>query len=194
VEPPGEDLPPPEPGPSGPLSGEHEPDAPVPGPEVGALRLIAAAAAVALVVSSQGHLLLVAGLLIVVAATRAGVPAALLAVTAVIVRWGDGSLSALGGDQAVLGPAFLVGDIAAATSAALAALAVVLLAPRSVPLAVAVGIVAGGIAAGPTVPHDVLLRLAGAAVGVAAALAVRWVPRRGELAVALAAVALVLAA
>jgi hypothetical protein len=184
VEPPGEDLPPP----------ELRPEPPVPGPEVGALRLIAAAAAVVLVASSQGHLLLLGGLLVVVAATRAGVPAALLAVTAVIVRWGDGSLSALGGDQAVLGPALLVGDLGAAASAVLAALAIVLLAPRSLPLAVALGIVAGAIAAGPTVPHDVLVRLAGAAVGVAAALAARWVPRRGELAVALAAVALVLAA
>jgi hypothetical protein len=195
VEPPREVVPPPRPGPSGPLGGRHDPHPdPEPGPEVGALRLIAAAAAVALVVASQGHLLLLGGLLVVVVATRAGAAAAPLAVTAAFVRWGDGSLSALGGDQAVLGPAFLVGDTRAAASAVLAGLAVALLAPRSVPLAAAVGVVAGALVAGPTLPHDLGVRVAGAIAGVLVALVARWVPFRGAAAVALGLLALAAAA
>lgn len=129
-----------------------------------------------------------------VAATRAGAAAAVLAVSAAFVRWGDGSLSALGGDQAVLGPALVVGDGWSAASAVLAGLAVALLAPRSVPLAVALGVVAGAIVAGPTIPHDVGIRLAGAFAGVVVALVARWVPFRGALAVVLGLLALAAAA
>ena len=128
------------------------------------------------------------------ARTRAGAVAALLAVLAVLVRWGGPSLSAVGGDQAVLGPAVLVGSVAAGASALLAALAIALLAPRSLPVLLALAVVAGAVAAGPELPHDLPVRLAGAVLAGGVAFAARWVPFRHLAAAGLAAVALLLAA
>jgi hypothetical protein len=180
VEPPGEDVP--DPGQA------RAPEA------VGALRLSAALAAVALALGSTGHLLVLGLLVAVVAGTRARGVAVLLAVTAALVRWGGPSLSAVGGDQAVLGAAVTIGSTAAAASCALAALAVVLTAPRDVPLVVAVGVVAGFLAAGPAFPQDVPVRLVGIVIGCALAYGARWVPLRSWAAVAAGAGALLLAA
>jgi hypothetical protein len=129
-----------------------------------------------------------------VAGTRARAVAALLAVTAALVRWGGPSLSALGGDQTVLGAAVTIGSVAAAASCALAALAIALCAPREPVLAVAIGVVAGFLAAGPAFPHDVPVRLAGIVAGCVVAYGARWLPFRSWLAVAAGAGALVLAA
>lgn len=147
-----------------------------------------------LVVVSAGHLFVLGGLLALVARSRSGAVAALLAVTAVLVRWGSPSLSAVGGDQAVLGPALNVGSTAAGASAVLAALAIALLAPRPAFVVVALGVVAGAIVAGPELPHDVGVRIAGAIAGCAVAYAARWVPLRHLAAAGAAGAALVLAA
>lgn len=132
-------------------------------------------------------------LVALVARTRAGAAAALLAVTAVLVRWGSPSLSALGGDQAVLGPAVLVGSTGEALGSLLAALAVALLAPSARPQAVALGVVAGAIGAGPALPHDAIVRVLGIAAGVGVALLAPRVPGRRIAAVGAGALALVLA-
>lgn len=129
-------------------------------------------------------------LLAIVVATRLGAVACLVAVAVPLVRWGDGSLSALGGNQAVLGPALLVGDIASAASAALAAFAIALAAPKHPLLAIAAGVAAGAVVAGPTIPHELGWRIAGAGAGSVVALVARWVPFRGHAAVVVAVVAL----
>ncbi|HVM54014.1 MAG TPA: hypothetical protein VM262_12520 [Acidimicrobiales bacterium] len=155
---------------------------------------MAAAAAVALVLLSEGHLLVLGVFVAVIAATPAGAATAFLATTAVLLRWGSPSLAAVGGGQAVLGPALVVGDTVAAGSAVLAALAIALLAPRPVVLALALGVVAGAVAVGPEIPHDLGIRIVGAAAGAAVAVGARWLPARQPAAAALAALALVAAA
>lgn len=142
----------------------------------------------------MGHLLVLGALLALVATTRAGAVAALAAAAAVLVRWRGPSLDAVAGAQAVLGPAVALGVGAAAMSSALAALSIVLLAPRQLPLVLALGIVAGAVAVGPAVPHDVIVRIAGAAACCGLAYAARWIPVRQGVAAALAVLALVLAA
>lgn len=144
--------------------------------------------------TSAGHLLILGALVAVVARTRAGAVAALLAATAVLVRWGGPSLSAVGGGQAVLGPAVVVGSGAAAVSSLLAALAIALVAPRAWPVVVALGVVAGAVAVGPELPDDLVVRVVGALVGTGLAFLARWVPFRQLLAVGLAGLALALAA
>lgn len=143
---------------------------------------------------SSGNVVLLGGLLAVVAATRAGAIAALLASMALLVRWGGPELSAIGGGQAVLGPGVLLGTPATAGGIGLTALAVALLAPRPVPMTVAVGTVAGAVAVGPALPHDVPLRLLGIAVGIAAAHVAHRVPQRHRAAAAVGALGLVLVA
>ena len=132
-------------------------------------------------------------LVVLVVRTRAGAAAALVATTAVLVRWGGPELGAVGGGQAVLGPAVAIGTTAAAASSVLATLALALLAPRSAAVVVALGVVAGGVAAGPEIPHDLPVRAAGVVVAIGLAYGARWVPFRQAVAVALAVVALVLA-
>lgn len=146
-----------------------------------------------LAAASAGHVLVLGVLVAAVARTRIGAVAALLAALAVLVRWGGPSLSALGGGQAVLGPAVLVGSVAAGASALLAAVAIALLAPRSTPVVVALAVVSGAVAAGPELPHDLVVRVAGVVAAGAVAYAARWVPLRHLLAAALGAAALVLA-
>jgi hypothetical protein len=184
VEPPGQDLP------------DHR----HPSPQVSALRLSAALAAAALAVATTGHLLVLGALVALVAMTRWGAAAALLACTAVLVRWESPTLSAVGGAQAVLGPAIDVGSTGAAASAGLAALAVVLLAPpvrtRTWDLLVAacLGVVAGTFVAGPTVPTDVAVRVVAAVVATAIAVGASRLPGRHMAAVGAGALALLLAA
>ena len=129
-----------------------------------------------------------------IVATRAGAVASLVATTAVIVRWGGPSLAAVAGGQAVLGPAITLGSAGAALASLLAALALVLVAPRTPVLAVAVGVVAASLAIGPELPHDLGIRLVGALAGCGLALAARWVPLREWLAIGLALVAVLAAA
>jgi hypothetical protein len=144
-------------------------------------------------VGSTGHLFVLAALLAVVAATRAGGLAALLACTSVLVRWGSPSLAAVGGAQAVLGPAVLVGTATAAATW-LASLALVLSA-RDRLTAGAFGLAAAALAAGPSLPHALATKAVGAVVGVGAAYAATRLPRHASLAaVVLAAAAVVLAA
>jgi hypothetical protein len=103
----------------------------------------------------------------------AGVAVGALAVFAVWLRWGSGWLVAVGGAQAVLGPAFLVGPTSAAWSSALAALALVVAAPRYLLVAVALGATAALIACGPTADP---LRLLATFIGVGAAVGASRLP------------------
>ena len=148
----------------------------------------------ALAGAGRGHLLLLGVLLAAVVATRLGAVASLVATVAVTVRWGGPSLAAVAGGQAVLGPAITLGSTAAALSAGLAAAALVLVAPRTPALALAMGVVAGSLAVGPELPHDLAVRLVGAGVACVLALAVRWVPFRQGIAVVLAVAAVAAAA
>lgn len=173
--------------------------------------------------------MLLLGLLVaLVLASRAGAVAALLATSAVLVRWGSPSLTAVAGDQAVLGPAIVVGSTAAAASAWLAAAAIVLAVPRlrrrpaaepapatrvrgepliarrpavtgptageTLIVAGVLGVVAGAIAAGPTLPDGAVVRAAGVLAATVAALVLSRLPHPRALAVAAGAAALVLAA
>jgi hypothetical protein len=123
----------------------------------------------------------VLGLLTAVAlASRAGGVAALLASVATLVRWASPSLTAVAGGQAVLGPAILVGSTVTAASSWLAAAAVVAATPRrdrsphdavdELLVPAVAGVVAGALAAGPTVVDEPVVRIAGAIVGIAVAL------------------------
>ena len=130
----------------------------------------------------------------IVAATRAGAVAILSACAAVLVRWGSPSLGAVAGAQAVLGPAVVVGSATAAASTWLASLAVALTA-RDRLTAAAFGLTAGVFAAGPTFPHALATRVAGAAAGLVAAYGAARLPRAASIAaVAVGAAALGLAA
>jgi hypothetical protein len=116
-----------------------------------------------------------------------------LAILATYLRWGSGWLVAVGGAQAVLGPAVTVGPASAAWSSALAAVALLLLAPRYLLVAVALGTTAAFIACGPTADGiRVLATVAGVAVayGVSRLPALRW---RTAAALVLAAAAVALA-
>lgn len=148
----------------------------------------------ALAGAGTGHLLLLGALLAVVVATRLGAVASLVATVAVMVRWGGPSLAAVAGGQAVLGPAVTLGSTTAAMSALLAAAALVLVAPRTPALAVAMGFVAASLAAGPELPHDLGVRVVAVGVACGLALVVRWVPMRQGLAIVLAVVAVAAAA
>jgi hypothetical protein len=149
---------------------------------------------VVLALSGRGSVLVLGGLLAVVAASRLGSVAALAATVAVQLRWGTASLSAVAGGQAVLGPAISLGSTRAAVAMGLAALAVALLAPRPPVLAVAVGVVAAAVAAGPAVPHDMGVRVVGALAGAGVALAARWLPFRAAVALGAALLAVACAA
>ena len=134
------------------------------------LRLAAAAAALVLAVSSRGDSLVLGVLLVVLA----GRPTALVAVGGALVasawRWGDSSLEALAGAQAVLGPAGGVGPAPAAAAAWRAAAArVAAVARRPDPLeAAAVGAATAAVLAGPAPGGDLPVRVI-VALGVAGA-------------------------
>lgn len=93
------------------------------------IRLGAAAAALLLAVLSRGDVLVLAAMLALLAWRPLPVAALVPALVAGGWRWGSTSLEAISGAQAVLGPAGTVGPTAAAVSAWLAAVAVVLVTP-----------------------------------------------------------------
>lgn len=98
-------------------------------PVTATIRLAAGAAALVLAVLSRGDVLVLAALLALLAWRPLAVAALVPALVAGGWRWGSTSLEAISGAQAVLGPAGTVGPTAAAVSAWLAAVAVVLVTP-----------------------------------------------------------------
>ena len=181
MEPPGPDVP-------GPVA--SEPDEPAP---VGPVRLTAATTAAAIALAGAGHVGVLAALLAVAAARPTTSAALALAAGATVVRWGSGSLAALGGAQAVLGPAGLVGPTAAAASSWLAAAAVLLCTPGPLRLkptsgivvgAIATGATAATLAVGPSAADEPVLRVAGVLVAVLVALATTFVPWRRAMSAA----------
>ena len=103
-------------------------------------------------------------------------------------------MSAIAGGQAVLGPALLVGSVAAALSAVLVGVSVVLLAGDRL-TAPAFGLAAAALVAGPAFPHDLGVRIVGLVVCVLAAMGAARLPRVIErVAVSAAVIALLLAA
>lgn len=98
-------------------------------PVITTIRLGAGAAALVLAVLSRGDVLVLAALLALLAWRPLALAALVPALVAGGWRWGSTSLEAISGAQAVLGPAGTVGPTAAAVSAWLAAVAVVLVTP-----------------------------------------------------------------
>jgi hypothetical protein len=138
----------------------------------------------ALALTSSGDVLLLAAALGLAAADRAVFIVVVLAGVAVLGRWGTTSMAALAGGQAVIGPAGITGAAPSVASAWLAATALVAVASgrRWLPVAVALGLLAGLLVAGPsaTSPADAGVRAGAAIAGVGAAVLVRrFVPRRG---------------
>ena len=170
------------------------------------LRLAAAAGAGALVLTGRGDAFLLAALLALTALdplqsrvhSRLFSPAMYSGVTvgavagALVARWGTSSLPAIGGAQAVLGPAFLVEPVLGAIAVLLAAASLVLVAPGGL-LASVFGAVAGIVVAGPspTGVVDLLVRVVAIAGGGALAwwLQPRLPDRARDAAPAVAAVA-----
>jgi uncharacterized protein (TIGR03382 family) len=120
--------------------------------------------------------------------------AAALVLTALTVRarWGSGSLDAMAGAQAVLGPAVSVGPPAAA-AVWCAAAAVVLAGPRQLLAHAAFGVFAGFLVAGPSPAGDAgdaATRVVASATAVLVAWALgRRIPRPVALGLAVAAAA-----
>jgi hypothetical protein len=143
------------------------------------VRLGAALLAALLLLTATGDAYVPAALLLLAAGPQPGL-LAVLAVLASRLRWGSSDLDAIGGAQAVLGPAILVGPAAGAASAVLATIAVVLVATRSgerwpdVAAAAGLGVLAATLAAGPQVAGGAgaAVRFGAAVVGVVAAIGV----------------------
>ncbi len=169
--------------------------APVDLPETpGRLLALGAAAGLALMAATTSGDALFAGVLLGLAAAdvAAGVTGVLVAVS-VAGRWGLASLVALAGGQAVVGAAGWSGSPAMVLSSWAAAAAVVLACPRrpkakgaapaSLPGAVACGLFAAALVAGPaggwSSTSVVALRVVASVLGTAATLVVaRILPRR----------------
>lgn len=148
----------------------------------GLLRLGAAVAVAMMAGSSTGDAL-AAGVLLGLAAgdVVAGVTGVLAGI-AVLGRWGSTSLAALAGGQAVMGPAGWTGPPGLVLSSWAAAAAVVVVCPRGAEPALAGGVLAAALVAGPATGRGttsvVALRLAASVVAVAAALMLsRAIPR-----------------
>lgn len=138
---------------------------------------------------------MLAAALAVLAAHRLATGAIALAAAAVAVRWGTTSLAAVGGAQAVLGPAVLTGPPAAAASSLLAALTLVLVSPAANLRAVAVGVAAAQLAAGPAGAGGIAIRAVATACFVILCLLARHLPPwRLRVAVGAGAAAFLLAA
>lgn len=138
---------------------------------------------------------MLAAALAVVAAHRVATGAIALAAAAVAVRWGTTSLAAVGGAQAVLGPAVLTGPPAAAASSLFAALTLVLLSPAANLRAVAVGVAAAQLAVGPAGVGGIAIRSVATACFVVLCLLARHLPPwRLRLSVGVGAAAFLLAA
>lgn len=167
-------------------------------PATASLSVAAALAAAVLAGSSTGSMVLAALLVGLAAADRRAAGAALLAVIATAIRFRTATFDDLAGIQSVLGPAGTVGPATAAASAWAAAVAVVLSARPAVtserrtgsgpsaaildrlpvvPVALACGVLAAALVAGPG-PSDLAVRIGASAVGVVLALAVGLASRR----------------
>lgn len=143
------------------------------------LRSPAAAGAAAMALTSTGDALLLAVLLGVAAAEVEIGVAGVLAALSVIGRWGTSSLAAMAGGQAVVGPAGSTGPFPLLASAWLAGAALVVAAPRGALFALAFGLSAAGIVAGPAFGGAVLVRAGASVLAVlAAGAAGGWLPRR----------------
>jgi hypothetical protein len=170
------------------------------------LRLAAAAGAGALVLTGRGDAFLLAALLALAAldprqsrvhsvripyAMYSGVTVGAVAAT-LLARWGTSSLPAIGGAQAVLGPAFVVEPVLGAIAVLLAAASLVFVAPPGL-VAPVFGAAAGIVVAGPspTGVVDLLVRVVAVAGGGALAwwLQPRLPDRARDAAPAVAAVA-----
>jgi hypothetical protein len=122
--------------------------------------------------AAAGDVLLLGALLAVVAVDLLAGAGVALAAASVLVRWGSSSLGALAGDQAVIGAAGWTGPIALVLSSWCAAVAIVIATPRGVLPALAFGLAAASVVAGPGVGGPVVVRIVASAVAVAAAWAV----------------------
>jgi hypothetical protein len=129
--------------------------------------------------TGRGPVALLGVLLVVVVAApvgAAGVAAALLATT---LRWSSGWLGPIGAAQTVLGTGLVVGPATETASGLAAAAALVLATPkRSVPAAVALGVAAAFLVAGPAGASSANTRILASGACVALALAVSWAPGR----------------
>lgn len=158
----------------------HVPAGPRPSGLAAARPALAAGAAI-VALTSTGDVLLLAALLAVVAADVAPGAVAVVAGLSVLARWGTSSLSALAGAQAVAGAAGWTGPPLLVASSWCAAAALVAAAPRHRAGAVAFGLLAADLAAGPAVVRSLattnldhlLVRAAAGVVGVVAALVTR---------------------
>jgi len=147
-----------------------------------------------LALAGRGHLVVLAAALAVVAGRRVATGTIAVVAVAVAVRWGSTSLEAVGGAQAVLGPAALTGPVAGGLSSLLGALALVLVAPGGNLRAASVGAAAGLLAAGPGGTGGIAVRVASTVVFVVLCLLARHLPGwRLPLALGVGAVALGLA-
>lgn len=99
--------------------------------QVDRLRTGAALAAVVLALLSRGDTSVLA-VALVTAAWRPAAVSVVVALLAASWRWGSTSLEAIAGAQSVLGPAVLVGPTSAAAAAGLAAVTLLLAAPRPI--------------------------------------------------------------
>jgi hypothetical protein len=146
------------------------------------VRLGLAAGVVAMVATSTGDVLAVGVALGLLAADAVTGSTAVLAGLATVARWSSSSVGALAGAQAVVGAAGWTGPWPSVLSSWVAALALVLVCPRGRGAAVAFGVVAAALVAGPAVGGSLgslAVRVGASAVGVAAAaLAASRVPRR----------------
>jgi len=147
------------------------------------LCLAAAAGVVTMAVTSTGDLLVVGVLLGLVAADAVVGAVGVVAGMATLGRWSSSSLTALAGGQAVLGAAGWTGSVVLALSSWAAAAGVILVSPEGRPAALAFGLVAAGLVAGPALGDgsgsDLVVRIVASAIGVAGAWAAsRAVPRR----------------
>ena len=162
-----------------------------------------AAAALAVAATGRGDLLFLGALLALALADRRASIAALVAVSAVAVRWGTTSAETVTGAATTLGPGIRVGPPQAAAALGLAALALVV-ASLKAPLLprLAAGATAGAVAVGPVGAASVgavALGVLGVGLGLVVALLLpRWFPEPSDrlrgAAPLLAVAALVLAA
>jgi hypothetical protein len=105
-------------------------------------------------------------LVAVVLASPVGALSAGLVAVATSLRWGTAWLVPLGGAQAVLGSAVLVGPVSGAAASALGAAALLLAAPPPPAAAAALGTTAALLVAGPAGASGVVVRLLATVVGV----------------------------
>lgn len=160
------------------------------------VRLGLVAAVVTMVATSTGDVLVLGVALGLLAADGVTGATAVLAGLATVARWSSSSVGALAGGQAVVGAAGWTGAWPSVLSSWVAALALVLVCPRGRAEAVAFGVVAAALVAGPAVGGSLAtlaFRVGASAVGVvAASLAARRSPRRlvRPLALEMAALAL----